>query len=127
MIKKSYPHYADSFFILPGRIAWLTIRTDLNTIIELDKQEIKAFAIKDGDSLMIFDKVAAIDSSRYFIVLVPAVSGKYALYRDLRTRFVKSDYHSDGMTESGNPYDEYVDNSIYYVVLPGGLRLEDWK
>jgi hypothetical protein len=95
---------------------------DLNTIIELDKNEIKAFAIKDGDSLLIFDRVAAIDSSRYFVVLVPAVSRKYALYRDLRTRFVKSDYHSDGMTESGNPYDEYVDNSIYYVVLPGGLK-----
>ena len=95
---------------------------DLNTIIELDKQEIKAFAIKDGDSVVIFDKVAAIDSSRYFIVLVPAVSRKYALYRDLRTKFVKSDYHSDGMTESGNPYDEYVDNNIYYVVLPGGIK-----
>jgi len=95
---------------------------DQNTIIELDKQEIKAFAIKDGDSLMIFDRVTAIDSSRYFIVLVPAVSGKYALYRDLRTKFVKSDYHSDGMTESGNPYDEYVDNNIYYVILPGGVK-----
>jgi hypothetical protein len=95
---------------------------DLNTIIELDKKEIKAFAIKDGDSVVIFDKVAAIDSSRYFIVLVPAVSRKYALYRDLRTKFVKSNYHSDGMTESGNPYDEYVDNNIYYVVLPGGIK-----
>ena len=95
---------------------------DLNTIIELDRNEIKAFAIKDGDSLIIFDRVAAIDSSHYFVVLVPAVSRKYALYRDLRTRFVKSDYHSDGMTETGNPYDEYVDNSIYYVVLPGGLK-----
>ncbi len=96
--------------------------SDLNTIIELDKYQIKAFAIRDGDSLMIFDRVAAIDSSRYFIVLVPGVSGKYALYRDLRTKFVKSDYHSDGMTESGNPYDEYIDNNTYYVVLPGGLK-----
>ncbi|MBS1662198.1 MAG: carboxypeptidase-like regulatory domain-containing protein [Bacteroidetes bacterium] len=95
---------------------------DMNTIIELEPSEIKAFAIKDKDSLMIFDRVAAIDSGRYFLVLVPAVSGKYALYRDLRTRFVKSDYHSDGMTESGNPYDEYVDNNTYYVVLPGGLK-----
>jgi len=98
----------------------LYVTKDLNTIIELDKQEIKAFAIKDGDSLMIFDRVAAIDSSRYFLVLVPAVAGKYSLYRDLRTKFVKSDYHSDGMTESGNPYDEYVDNNTYYVILPEG-------
>lgn len=95
---------------------------DLNTIIELDKREIKAFAVKDGDSLVIFDKVPAIDSSRYFIVLVPAVAGRYSLYRDLRTKFVKSDYHSDGMTESGNPYDEYVDINTYYVVLPGGVK-----
>lgn len=95
---------------------------DLNTIIELDQKEIKAFAIKDGDSLMIFDRVAAIDSQRYFIVVVPAVAGKYSFYRDIRTRFIKSDYHSDGMTESGNPYDEYVDNNSYYVVLPGGVK-----
>jgi len=95
---------------------------DLTTVIELDNQNIKAFAIKDGDSLMIFDRVAAIDSSRYFLVIVPAVGGKYSLYRDIRTKFVKSDYHSDGMTESGRPYDEYVDNSSYFLVLPGGLR-----
>ncbi|WP_431211334.1 hypothetical protein ACQ86N_36460 [Puia sp. P3] len=95
---------------------------DLTTVIELDNQNIKAFAIKDGDSLMIFDRVAAIDSSRYFLVIVPAVGGKYSLYRDLRTKFMKSDYHSDGMTESGRPYDEYVDNNSYFLVLPGGLR-----
>ncbi|MBS1604899.1 MAG: hypothetical protein JST42_19700 [Bacteroidetes bacterium] len=35
---------------------------------------------------------------------------------------MKSDYHSDGMTETGVPYDEYVDNSTYYLVLPGGRR-----
>ena len=95
---------------------------DLSTIIELDGREVKAFAIKDGDSLMIFDRVPAIDSSRYFLVVVPAVGGRYALYRDIRTRFIKSNYHSDGMTESGNPYDEYVDNNSYHLILPGGLR-----
>ena len=95
---------------------------DLATIIELDNQNIKAFAIRDGDSLMIFDRVGAIDSSRYFLVIVPSVGGKYALYRDIRTKFVKADYHSDGMTESGTPYDEYVDNNSYFLVLPGGLR-----
>jgi len=95
---------------------------DLKTVIELETQGIKAFAIKDGDSLMIFDRVAAIDSSRYFLVLVPAVGGKYALYRDLRTQFIKSNYHSDGMTESGNPYDEYVDYNSYFLVLPGAVR-----
>lgn len=95
---------------------------DLATIIELDNQHIKAFAIRDGDSLMIFDRVGAIDSSRYFLVIVPAERGKYSLYRDIRTKFVKADYHSDGMTESGAPYDEYVDNNSYFLVLPGGLR-----
>ena len=95
---------------------------DLATVIELDEQHIKAFAIRDGDSLMIFDRVGAIDSSRYFLVIVAAVEGKYSLYRDIRTKFAKSDYHSDGMTETGTPYDEYVDNNSYFLVLPGGLR-----
>lgn len=95
---------------------------DLSTVIELDNQNIRAFAIKDGDSLMIFDRVAAIDSSRYFLAIVPAVGGKYSLYRDIRTRLVKSDYHSDGLTESGTPYDEYVDNNSYFLVMPQGLR-----
>ena len=94
--------------------------SDQHTVIELDKPTVKAFAIKDGDSLMIFDHVAAIDMQRYFIAIIPAAAGKYSLYKNLITKFVKSDFHSDGMAESGNPYDEYKDNIEYYVVLPDG-------
>ena len=40
---------------------------------------------------------------------------KYSLLRLTKTKFQKSDYHTDGMTETGNNYDEYVDTKTYYL------------
>jgi hypothetical protein len=31
------------------------------------------------------------------------------------TKFIPSDYHTDGVVATGNLYDEYADNSSYYV------------
>jgi hypothetical protein len=44
---------------------------------------------------------------------------KYAVYKLTTTKFVKSNYHTDGVTLTGNPYDEYIDKHKYYLVTPG--------
>jgi len=40
---------------------------------------------------------------------------KYKIYKAIRTSFVKSNYTTDGLTTSGNAYDEYKDEGTYYV------------
>jgi hypothetical protein len=45
---------------------------------------------------------------------------KYSLCKSTKTKFEKSDFHSDGLVEPGKPYDEYMDEAEYFVVFPRG-------
>ena len=38
------------------------------------------------------------------------------------TKFIKADFHTNGLMDSGNPYDEYLDESTYIVRFPNGER-----
>ena len=38
------------------------------------------------------------------------------MYKFIKTTFIKSDYHTNGLSETGKPYDEYKDESDYYIV-----------
>jgi len=62
----------------------------------------------------------------YTFELVPGVSHnlftqvistgpKYSIYKLTTTKFIAANYKSDGMTSSGNNYDEYADEYAYYV------------
>jgi len=84
------------------------------------KNQIKQFILFDGSgNSYVFEDVPAIDSKHYMQVL--AAGSKYKIYKDLGTKFIKSDYSTNGMTSHGNNYDEFADNSVYYLVkLPGG-------
>ena len=53
---------------------------------------------------------------QFFVVV--AKNEKYAVYKSIKTTFIKSDYHTNGLSESGKPYDEYSDEYKYYVVFP---------
>ena len=64
-----------------------------------------------------FAHIAAIDSTRFYLRLAGG-NGMYALYKEYKVRFVKSNYRNDGIIQSGNPNDEYVDESQYYIVRP---------
>jgi hypothetical protein len=95
---------------------------DGQTVIELSKEQVKAFTINDAqeNKQYSFERLGPIDSLHFFQVIVAQVPGKYALYKQVKTRFEKSNYHSDGMVESGKPYDEYIDEYQYYILTPGG-------
>src|SRR5262249_11457199 len=43
----------------------------------------------------------------------------YGLYKLTKTTFKKADFHTDGMVESGNNYDEFADDVSYYILAPG--------
>ncbi|SDQ00900.1 hypothetical protein SAMN05428975_5546 [Mucilaginibacter sp. OK268] len=84
------------------------------------KQEIKGFTLFDENAVpYVFEDVPAINAKRYVEVL--STGKKYKIYKDLGTTFIKANFVTNGITSSGNNYDEYKDESVYYVVqLPGG-------
>ena len=45
-----------------------------------------------------------------------------SLYKTINTKFVKSNYTTNGLSESGNPYDEYVDAPTYFICYKGEFR-----
>ena len=96
----------------------LLVTTDKATVIEINKNDLKSFSLIDPNKIEnVFEKVALIDADNFFIQLLKDSSG-YSLYKSIKTKFVRSNYHSTGLTESGNNYDEYVDEYEYYIVFP---------
>jgi hypothetical protein len=87
---------------------------------EIPKGSIKKFVLFDEKAQpYAFVDVPAIDPKHYVQVL--AAGSKYALYKQLNTKYFPNDYVSNGMTSSGHNYDEFKDEPEYYVVKqPGG-------
>ena len=96
--------------------------TDQKTVVQVDGGNIKTFTLNSLGRQMTFVRLESINPSAFFQQLVdPGTSGSgYGLYKLTRTSFKKADFHTDGMVESGNNYDEYVDANEYYLVAPGG-------
>ena len=92
---------------------------DKANVIEIYLSQIKSFVLKDKDKIMDFERVDIINHTDFFQALVKDAS-KFSLYKSLQTKFIKSNYTTNGIAESGNKYDEYKDEISYYVVLPGG-------
>ncbi|HXB44999.1 MAG TPA: carboxypeptidase-like regulatory domain-containing protein [Puia sp.] len=92
----------------------LIITQDTKNYITVDKEKVIAFALKAPDTSFIFLNVPILSKNNYFVLI--ANGAKYSAYKSIRSRFVKSNYRSNGLVESGNNYDEYVDQQIYYWV-----------
>ena len=111
----------DSYLFNYDKIHGSLLYTDNgSTMNTLDKAQIKEFKLFDNTGQQVtFENVPAIDNKHYLQVL--ASGSKYKIYKQLGTEFVKADFQTNGITSSGNNYDSYVDQSVYYIVkLPGG-------
>jgi len=99
----------------------LYMTSDMKTMLEIDKDHIKAFTLNGngGDLISSYIKINAIDPDAFFQPIAGADS-KYYAYKTTKTKFQKADYHTDGLVETGKNYDEYVDENEYYFRLPGG-------
>lgn len=97
----------------------LLVTTDKKNIIAVNKADIKSFILSDGKVTYTFDRIDVINPQGLLQVLVKKDNG-YTLYRSITTKFQKADYHTDGLMESGKPYDEYSDQYKYFVVFPDG-------
>jgi hypothetical protein len=100
---------------------------DKKIVIEIYRDQIKSFALKYKEKDYEFIRIPMI-SDEFFQPIIK--NKKYSLYKTIRTRFVKADYSSNGISESGNNYDEYKDQPSFYVVFSNGrdfVKLEPRK
>jgi hypothetical protein len=103
----------------------LYLTADKKTVIEIDKDQVKSFKLEDGSQEYQFVRIPSIDPVAFCRLLAgPDDSSKFNLYKLTKTRFKKADYHTDGLVETGNNYDEYVDENEYYVGMPGGKEFK---
>ena len=79
------------------------------------------------NSFTLYDKTGrthlyenAPDISRKTFVEVLLKTPKYKIYKHIDTRLSHADYHTDGVLQMGNRYDEYVDNNKYLFVGEDG-------
>jgi hypothetical protein len=101
---------------------------DFTNALTLDKTQISFFtlfdSLKNSHTFMI---VPAIDEKLFCEVI--ALGDSFDIFKLTATKFVKANYHSDGIASTGNNYDEYVDTYAYYLlnVQNNGLIKFDLK
>lgn len=98
--------------------------TDQKTVVQVDGENIKAFTLTSQGHPMTFVRLESVRPNAFFQQLVDPGTSGYGLYKLVSTTFKKADYHSDGLVETGNNFDEFVDNDEYYIALPGGKEFK---
>jgi hypothetical protein len=98
----------------------LLVTKDKKEIIEVNKESVKEIHFIEKDLTYNFEKVDKISPYRFVEVLVK--NDKISLYKTINTHLVKANYNTNGLTESGNPYDEYVDEPTYFINYRGNFR-----
>ncbi|MDN3582366.1 hypothetical protein [Mucilaginibacter flavus] len=92
----------------------LLLSQDKQTAIAVDKDRARTFILYDkADKALKFEYVPVIDAKLYCEVL--SAGAKYKIYKLTKTKFIKADYKNDGISSSGNKYDEFTDEFGYYV------------
>jgi hypothetical protein len=104
----------------------LLVTIDKNNIIEVFKDSIQSFMFKEHGELFAFEKFPSIERYRFVRILIKDTD-KFSLYKSIHTRLVPADFETNGLTETGNPYDEYVDSHKYYIVYKGEVRPVELK
>jgi hypothetical protein len=99
----------------------LLVTIDKQNIIEVYKDSIQSFRFKEKGELFAFEKFPSIERYRFVRILIKNTD-KFSLYKSIHTRLVTASFETNGLTESGNPYDEYVDSHKYYIVYKGEVR-----
>jgi hypothetical protein len=109
--------YLFNYDKINGNLIFATGGSDMHLGVD---NQIKQFVLFDGKAQSYtFEKVPAINAQTYMQVL--AQGSKYKIYKDINAKFIKADFVNNGVTQHGNNFDEFKDDSVYYVVkLPGG-------
>jgi hypothetical protein len=93
----------------------LLLTKDRRTVIAVYNEKVKSFTLFDAlNQPYSFTLVPAIDKTHY--VQVIADGNNYKIYKAVKTTFVASNYSTNGLTSTGNNYDEYQDEYTYYLL-----------
>lgn len=97
----------------------LLLTHDKKTAIIVDRDQINSFTLYDAiDREHTFEMIPQIDKVHFAEVLVNG--DKYKLYKLTKTKFMPSNFTTNGIVSSGNSYDEYADGNIYYLISADG-------
>jgi carboxypeptidase-like protein len=105
------PSYSYNYDKITGN---LLLTQDMQNSIEVERPLVKSFAIRNSSGGYVFEHVPVISKDAFFLLL--AKGTKYAAYKSIKTKLIKANYQSTGLTESGNNYDEYTDEVVYYII-----------
>lgn len=100
---------------------YLKLDSSSNNAFMVDKQQIKSATLTDGLISYQLERVPSLNNNNLYRILE---KGKYSLYGFTKTKFIPSNYTSNGIVTSGNLYDEYKDEVHYYIVFPDGTNKE---
>jgi hypothetical protein len=90
----------------------------------VEDQNVKSFILSNilGNE-MTFIKVPVI-SDNFYVQLLEGGENNYVLCKYTKTKLEKANYVSTGLIESGHNYDEFIDETIYFLVFPDGTTLK---
>lgn len=90
-----------------------------NTVMELSSKDIAGFSLKEDNQEYNFERLKNSTDLNFYQPVYKDEKG-FSLYKLLLTKFVKADYQTNGITESGNKYDEYVNDEQYFILSAKG-------
>ena len=90
---------------------------DTTTIVELSSEDIAGFNLKTDGQVLVFERLKNSTDLNFYQAVYKKDNG-YCLYKLLTTKFKKADYQTNGIIESGNKYDEYIDEQMYFILSP---------
>ena len=102
-----------------SHVLYLTV--DGKTFVKVETSQAKEIDFTGKDKQTKLVRLEGIDPDVFFQPLSDSTDqNHYALYRLMTTRFIRANYRTNGLTSTGNNYDEYLDEYEYYLVMPGG-------
>src|SRR5579862_3842739 len=91
----------------------LLLTQDYENYIIIDKETVKSFLL-NNDNNWDFENVPAIPGENYLLVI--SKGDKYAVYKSVRAKFMRAEGQVSGLTSVGKNYDEFVDESDYFIL-----------
>jgi len=91
---------------------------DTTAAFLVNKYLVRSIYLSDGNNSYLLERIPSLDSNFFYTSL--AKGNKYSLYSFTKTKFIPSDYYTNGVSSSGNMYDEFKDETIYYIISTDG-------
>ena len=93
----------------------LIMTRDFQSALTVDKSQVKFVTLYDSLKNSYSFLIVPIINTGLFSQVI-ALGDNYDIFKLTTTKFVKANFHSDGIASTGNNYDEYVNADSYYLL-----------